>query len=118
MVIMYADTVTQSMRNASEETDRRRKIQQEFNRIHRITPASIEKKILSAFFSVDHPAPEQKRLQVEEKLAAYASTDDLENLIEGMEKEMKEAARNLKFERAAQLRDRVRELRAMFLMAL
>lgn len=117
MVIMYADTVTRSMRNASEETDRRRKIQQEFNRVHRITPASIEKKISSAFISADHPASEQMRLQVKEKLAAYASTDDLENLIEGMEKEMKEAARNLKFERAAQLRDRIRELRAMFLMA-
>jgi excinuclease ABC subunit B len=117
MVIMYADTVTASMKNAADETVRRRKIQEEFNRVHHITPASIEKKISSSFIMADHPAAEQQRLEVEEKLAAYSSTDDLEHLIEGMEKEMKEAARSLKFERAAQLRDRIRELRSMFLMA-
>lgn len=117
MVIMYADTVTASMKNAADETVRRRKIQEEFNRVHHITPASIEKKISSSFIMADYPAVEQQRLEVEEKLAAYSSTDDLEHLIEGMEKEMKEAARSLKFERAAQLRDRIRELRAMFLMA-
>jgi excinuclease ABC subunit B len=117
MVIMYADTVTASMKNAADETVRRRKIQEAFNRVHHITPASIEKKISSSFIMADHPAAEQQRLEVEEKLAAYSSTDDLEHLIEGMEKEMKEAARSLKFERAAQLRDRIRELRAMFLMA-
>ena len=117
MVIMYADNVTASMKNAADETVRRRKIQEEFNRVHHITPASIEKKISSSFIMADHPAAEQQRLEVEEKLAAYSSTDDLEHLIEGMEKEMKEAARSLKFERAAQLRDRIRELRSMFLMA-
>jgi excinuclease ABC subunit B len=116
-VIMYADTVTASMRSAADETIRRRKIQEAFNRAHHITPASIEKKISSSFIMADHPAAELQRLEVEEKLAAYSSTDDLEHLIEGMEKEMKEAARSLKFERAAQLRDRIRELRAMFLMA-
>ncbi len=117
MVIMYADTVTPSMREAAEETDRRRKIQEEFNRVHGITPTSIEKKISTTFVMADYPVSEQKQLQVAEKLAAYSSTDDLEHLIEGMEKEMKEASRSLKFERAAQLRDRIRELRAMFLVA-
>jgi excinuclease ABC subunit B len=116
-VIMYADTVTASMKNAADETVRRRKIQEEFNRVHRITPASIEKKISSSFIPADQPAAEPRPFHVAEKLAEYGSTDDLEHLIEGMEKEMKEAARNLKFERAAQLRDRIRELRAMFLMA-
>jgi excinuclease ABC subunit B len=116
-VIMYADTVTPSMREAAEETNRRRKIQEEFNRVHNITPASIEKKISTTFVTADYPVSEQKQLQVAETLAAYSSTDDLEHLIEGMEKEMREAARSLKFERAAQLRDRIRELRAMFLVA-
>ncbi|MFC0469923.1 excinuclease ABC subunit UvrB [Halalkalibacter kiskunsagensis] len=109
-VIMYADKITKSMYLALEETKRRRTIQQEHNEKHGITPKTIQKKIPEVIQatqvaedteSTNYAAPTQK-LNKKERQA----------MIERMEKEMKEAARELNFERAAELRDLVLELKA------
>ncbi|GAE33073.1 excinuclease ABC subunit UvrB [Halalkalibacter akibai] len=109
-VIMYADKITKSMNLAIEETKRRRTIQQEHNEKHGITPKTIQKKI---------PDVIQATLVSEDAEAAtYAapaqklSKKERQAMIERMEKEMKEAARELNFERAAELRDLVLELKA------
>lgn len=98
-VIMYADHVTDSMRNAIKETERRRHIQREFNEKHGIKPESIRKKIF-------------ERLR-EKKEEEEIPTEELPLLLEDLEREMLEAARRLEFERAAQLRDKIRELKGV-----
>ena len=105
-VIMYADTITNSMRRAIKETDRRRARQEEFNRVHNITPRSIQKAIKQGI----ETAKEAKEVVVE---AAGQSEDEYEidTLIAELEREMELAARNLQFERAAELRDRIKELK-------
>ncbi|WP_332695386.1 excinuclease ABC subunit UvrB [Halalkalibacter lacteus] len=109
-VIMYADKITKSMNAAIEETNRRRTIQREHNEKHGIIPKTIQKKIPDIIQatqvaenteSTNYAAPVQK-LNKKERQA----------MIERMEKEMKEAARELNFERAAELRDLVLELKA------
>ncbi|WP_227937292.1 excinuclease ABC subunit UvrB [Alkalihalobacillus deserti] len=109
-VIMYADKMTKSMNIAIEETKRRRTIQQEHNEKHGITPKTIQKKIPDVIQAtqvaedgkaMNYAAPAQK-LNKKERQA----------MIERMEKEMKDAARELNFERAAELRDLVLELKA------
>jgi excinuclease ABC subunit B len=105
-VIMYADRVTESMRHAIDETNRRRAIQLAHNEQHGITPASIVK----AIYQIERP-----REKVAEDAAAYVATglpkDELQRLIKDLEKEMKKAAKDLAFERAAELRDRLVALR-------
>ena len=115
MVIMYADTVTQSMKRAIDETNRRRKIQQAHNRKHNITPETIQKEITQIFdFEND---PESKTLKkVSETLSAYTSMDALEGAIISMEKEMHAAAKDLEFERAAELRDQINELKKLIVI--
>jgi excinuclease ABC subunit B len=111
-VIMYGDTVTASMKHAMDETGRRRKIQEAYNIEHHITPAGIEKEITSIFesvFEADYVTVDT----VSEPGVRYESFDDVEESIARLEKEMKKAARELAFERAAQLRDRIRELKKM-----
>ncbi len=104
--IMYADTVTNSMRAAIEETQRRRHIQEVHNREHGITPQGIRKAIKDI--------TERVRV-VAETRAPYVTTpiakEDIARLIKEMESQMKTAARNLEFEKAALLRDRIIELR-------
>ena len=105
-VIMYADTMTESMRRAIEETERRRGIQEEYNWRHGIQPEGIHKAIRDITDRVR---------QVAEERPAYVTgpipKDEIARLIKELEKQMKEAAHNLEFERAALLRDRVVELR-------
>ena len=111
-VIMYADAVTRSMQHAMDETNRRRKIQEQFNKKHSITPASIEKKIAPVFeeFAGMNETPADT---VAETLSQYESMDDIDTIIGNLEKEMKEAAKELAFERAAVLRDRIQAMKKL-----
>jgi excinuclease ABC subunit B len=106
-VIMYADVVTDSMKLAIDETERRRDIQEAHNREHGITPQGIQKTI--------HDITERVRAIAETK-TPYAAQgdipkDDLARLIKDLEKQMKEAAHNLEFEKAALIRDQIVDLR-------
>jgi excinuclease ABC subunit B len=108
-VIMYADNMTKSMREAIDETVRRRKIQEDYNREHGITPQGIRKAIRDITERV-------KAAAVAETRAAYtyeasASREDITRLIKDLETQMKQAARALEFEKAALIRDRIIELR-------
>ncbi len=109
-VILYGDLVTESMRLAIEETARRRRLQADFNLAHGITPESIKKGIPELGYRVS----EMDYLTVElaaEAVQPYESTDAVEQTIQKLEEEMKAAAKSLEFERAAELRDRIRTLR-------
>ena len=114
--ILYAETVTGSMRRALEETNRRREIQQAYNEEHGITPESIVKsigEILGSVFEQDYPnIPE-----VAEGKVPYGSVEDVEKEIGRLQKAMKSAARKLEFEKAGELRDRIRELKQLELFA-
>ncbi len=109
-VILYADKMTQSMKEAIEETARRRTIQIEYNRVHHITPETVEKEIGRIFESV-YEADYVTVDRVREPAADYGKPEDLEAHIASLETEMKQAAAELAFERAAQLRDRIRDLK-------
>jgi len=106
-VIMYADTITGSMRRAIDETNRRRTIQQAYNAAHGITPQGIKKAVKDI--------TDRVRLVAEEKAPYFVARelpkDDLMRLIKDLEGQMKQAARNLEFEKAALLRDQIIELR-------
>src|SRR5438067_10193805 len=105
-VIMYADRVSGSMQRAIDETDRRRNIQIAYNEEHGITPATIVKAVYNLEKHQDKA--------IEETIATLASglpPDEIERLIKDLERQMKKAARDLQFERAAELRDRLVALR-------
>jgi len=108
-VILYADRMTQAMEQAISETNRRRKIQQEYNKVHGITPRSIEKSvrnILASIYEADYfTVP-----TVSEKEEAYLSPKEIPLQLERLRREMKEAASRLEFEKAAEIRDRIRHL--------
>jgi len=108
-VILYADRMTQAMEQAISETNRRRKIQQEYNKVHGITPRSIEKSvrnILASIYEADYfTVP-----TVSEKEEAYLSPKEIPLQVERLRREMKEAASRLEFEKAAEIRDRIRHL--------
>ena len=107
-VIMYADSVTGSMRRAIGETNRRRKVQQEYNEANGITPRSVEKKVGDLIeIALPGGKDEKQKKQPEKKL----SKRDREAMIEKLTTEMKDAARRLDFELAAYLRDKIRALR-------
>jgi excinuclease ABC subunit B len=109
-VIMYADGVTESMRAAINETERRRVRQQEYNEVHGITPTSIVKSIdevLSSVYERDYGSTPVVR----EDRPTFRTQAELDAHIAELEKEMKAAAANLDFERAASLRDLVRSLK-------
>ncbi len=110
-VIMYADKVTGSMKRAIDEMDRRRKIQIKFNHKHGITPQSIEKKIYERMTSTLYDAP-----LVSEEKSEYGSVDEIEEMIRKLEKEMREAAKELNFEFAADCRDKIKELKQLDLL--
>lgn len=107
-VVMYADTVTDSMRKAINETNRRRSIQMEYNEKHGITPTTIKKEIRDAIAGKETQEMAAKYMKRKTK----GSKKEREVLIQNLEKEMREAARVLDFERAAELRDMVLELKA------
>ncbi len=113
-VVMYADDVTDSMQRALNETNRRRVLQREFNEAQGIDPTTIRKKvsdILEMVGLADSPAVERRRREVTPRHDLDLPADDLERLIRSLEEEMREAARELRFEYAARLRDEVNELK-------
>jgi len=115
-VVMYADVITPSMKAAIDETDRRRTIQQGYNKRHGITPETIKKAIEPAFDLQNARAgrpDERVDIAVAEPLGAYRSLEDVDRRVGKLEKEMREAAKNLEFERAAELRDQIRSLKEL-----
>jgi excinuclease ABC subunit B len=109
-VIMYADKMTNSMTIAISETKRRREIQEEYNKKHGITPQTIQKDIRDVIRAT-HAAEEQEEYNPSIALSKMTKKER-EKVIVDMEKEMKEAAKALNFERAAELRDLILELKA------
>ena len=120
-VIMYADAVTDSMKRALSETNRRRKLQVDFNEEHGIDPQTIRKRVSDILELVQSsssaPAADRRAREVREREPLDLPTEDLGRLIQSLEEEMHDAATELRFEYAARLRDEVnelkRELRAM-----
>jgi len=115
-VIFYGDVVTDSMKLAIEETNRRREIQAEYNRAHGITPVGITKGIPSLEYAVADM--DYVRLDLAaESIEQYRSSESMDQLIERLESDMKAAAKELAFERAAELRNHIRSLRLQALNA-
>jgi excinuclease ABC subunit B len=115
-VIMYADTITDSMKTTLDETERRRTVQSQYNAAHGITPESIKKSIrevLQSVYERDYYTVEVAR----EAEAPYASPEALEERIKELTAEMQAAAKRLDFERAAELRDQIRSLKKQELSA-
>jgi len=111
-VLLYADKVTRSMRQAMSETQRRRKIQHAYNQEHNITPETIRKEVTQIFDfgpEVETAAPSE----VAEDLTQYKSLDDVDDVIKSLDFEMQKAAKALEFERAADLRDQIKRLKKL-----
>ena len=104
-VIMYADELTGSMEKAISETNRRRKLQQEYNKEHGITPQTIKKSVRDTI----------KASIVEDIQSEYniKEEEDIKHLIEKLTNEMVSHAQNLEFEKAAELRDKIKELESI-----
>jgi excinuclease ABC subunit B len=109
-VILYGDTVTDSMRMALTETDRRRRIQADYNTKHGIVPVSIKKDVVSLEYATEETGAVQLDLAAESP-AVYGTADATASIIKRLEMEMKAAAKELEFERAALLRNRIRALK-------
>ena len=118
-IIMYGDVITGSMKRAMDETDRRRTIQEQYNTQHDIIPESIEKEVVSIFDAL-YETDETKPDAVAEELSEYSTLDleELDRLIPKLEKEMKDAARDLEFERATELRDRIARMKERYVFEL
>jgi excinuclease ABC subunit B len=108
-VIMYADRITNSMARAIAETDRRRAVQAKYNKEHGITPTTIEKSVRAIMEATK--VAETSDLYFDSRSASELTKKELAELIKKLEKEMRDAAVNLQFERAAELRDKVFELK-------
>lgn len=102
--IMYGDRITDSMQKAIDETKRRREIQEEYNRIHHIIPKTIEKEVRDLISNIDESEKNKKKTKMNKR--------EKETLIAQIEEEMKEAAKNLDFERAMELRDVLFEMKS------
>ncbi|HUL79236.1 MAG TPA: UvrB/UvrC motif-containing protein, partial [Vicinamibacteria bacterium] len=112
MALLYADQETDSMKAAISETNRRRARLADHSRENSITPESIKKTIgelLSSVYEHDYVAVPDV---AEEPEGRYRSLDDIEAEVKGLEKQMREAAKALEFERAAEIRDRLKRVRA------
>ena len=107
---MYADTITDSMRLALDETERRRAIQMAYNEEHGIIPKTIQKSVRDLISISKKVAQEEVRFK---KDPESMSKKELEKLIKDVEKKMKKAAAELNFEAAAQLRDQMVDLKKM-----
>ena len=121
MAILYADKMTDSMKAAIDETDRRRAKQVAWNLEMGITPVGVQKRIkdiLEGVYDPDEAKKEQRAAQAKAKYEAMPEKD-MERELKALEKLMIEAARNLEFEKAAELRDRLHQLKQqMFGIAL
>jgi excinuclease ABC subunit B len=107
-VIMYADIITPSIKACLDETKRRRRIQEDYNRKWGITPETIKKEIndiLASIYEADYMT-----VPVEERIEKHVSEKDIQSSIRELTMEMKAAAKNLEFEKAAEIRDEIREL--------
>ena len=111
-VLLYADMVTPSMQQAMDETQRRREIQHAYNQKHGITPQTIRKEVTQIFdFGKDAAATPVNRLS--ENVAPYKTLDDMDATIRSLETKMREAAKALAFERAAEFRDQIKALKRL-----
>lgn len=108
-VIMYADGISDAMGKAIRETDRRRAVQLAYNKEHGITPRTIEKSVRAVIEATK--AAEESDLYFESRTASELTQKELIDYVKKLEKEMRDAAAGLQFERAAQLRDRIFELK-------
>jgi excinuclease ABC subunit B len=114
-VLMYAEKVTPSMQMAIDETVRRRKIQEKYNRDHNIIPMTVKKGISAGLISSFYPQSDSQLFQVEETHVKYGAYENIEGQITSLEKQMNAAAKELQFEKAAELRDRIRELKKLII---
>ena len=112
-VIMYADVMTDSMKSAIEETERRRKLQMEYNDKYGIIPQTIKKPIENNLLALVASYRNLEDIVAEEMVELGIEKKDLPKLIDKLEKDMKKAAKILDFERAAQIRDQLKKLREM-----
>ncbi len=113
LVIFYADRVTDSMQRAIDETNRRRELQTAFNQAHDIVPETIyrsREEIIQATSVLESVRGAEKEA-VAEPAVAYEATEDVEELLEELEKQMRMAAEKLDFEKAAHLRDEITRLK-------
>jgi len=106
-VIMYADKVTGSMDRAISETNRRRKIQEEYNNKHGVTPTTIRKKIAESMSVAKSEDKDKASYDI-----SQIPTDELDRLVKSLERKMDLASKNLEFEQAAKIRDQISEIRA------
>jgi len=109
-VVLYADNLTNSIKQTIDETNRRRQIQIEYNKAHNITPETIKKSIKDVLTSVYEADYYEIPMAAEER-EEYLTSEERRQLIKKLDKEMQDAAKKLEFERAAQLRDRIKELK-------
>ena len=107
--ILYADNMTDSMRRALDETSRRREIQQAYNEEHGIVPQSVVRPIGDALVGIAEA--DYADVATDSSVPEFTSQQDLDKHIAGMETEMREAAKKFEFERAAKLRDAIKEMR-------
>ncbi|GKS59059.1 UvrABC system protein B [Nitrospira sp.] len=110
-VLLYADQVTESMRLAMEETARRRQIQCEYNRVHGVTPTSVRKGIPTLEYHIASQDYVQLDLVAEPPMSYQGKASSWTDVLKRLEEEMKTAAKQLEFERAAALRDQMRAIR-------
>ena len=110
-VLMYADKTTDSMRAALSETDRRRALQDAYNREHGITPESIRRSIRDVLRSIEER--DYYTVEAEAPAERFDSAEALEETLKALEQDMRDAAKRLDFERAAELRDRIMSLRKL-----
>jgi excinuclease ABC subunit B len=120
-VIMYADKITDSMRSAIDESNRRRGIQEEYNKVHGITPHTIKKSIRDLTDRMKEESAksreEREKASAKEEKIGDLSREEKQKLINSLEKQMKAAAKNMEFEKAAAIRDRVVELKKELLLS-
>ncbi|MCX8069940.1 MAG: UvrB/UvrC motif-containing protein, partial [Thermodesulfovibrionales bacterium] len=112
LVILYADRITKSMERAIKETERRRKKQLEYNEKMGIDPKTIKSAIKDILSSIYQSEPVAELLSVAEEMKSFENTEEK---IKMLELEMKEAARNLEFEKAAKIRDKIKSLRQLMI---
>jgi excinuclease ABC subunit B len=109
--ILYADVMTDSMRRAMDETDRRRAIQQAYNEEHNITPESIVRPLEMSLARIVEADYGDDLVQEAESMPEFKSQDELDAYVAKLESDMREAAKRFEFEKAAKLRDTIRDLR-------
>ncbi len=107
-VILYADEITSSIKRALKETQRRREVQLQYNHSHDITPKTIKKAILADIET--YTTDKYEKMAVGEEKSEYLPPSEVSRLVEILKRKMRRAAENLEFERAAQFRDRIKEL--------